>query len=127
MNQAVVAIGSNIEPERNIPAAIEQLEAVMSVLGESRFLHTEPVGPPGQPEFVNGVVLVETPLDCAGLKSLLRGVESQLGRIRTADRYAPRPIDLDIVVWNGRIVDDDVRERDFLRLAIREVLPALQL
>ncbi|HAU36751.1 MAG TPA: 2-amino-4-hydroxy-6-hydroxymethyldihydropteridine diphosphokinase [Phycisphaerales bacterium] len=127
MNQAVVAIGSNIEPERNIPAAIEQLEAVMSVLCESRFLHTEPVGPSGQPEFVNGAVLVETPLDRVGLKSLLRGVESQLGRVRTIDRYAPRPIDLDIVVWNGRIVDDDVRERDFLHAAIREVLPTLQL
>ena len=52
-------------------------------------------------------------------------LESQLGRVRSADRYAPRPIDLDIIVWNDEIIDEDVHERDFLSRSIQEVLPNL--
>ena len=53
--------------------------------------------------------------------------ERELGRIRKSDRYDPRTIDLDIVVWGGEIMDEDVYEREFLRAAILEVCPGLNI
>jgi 2-amino-4-hydroxy-6-hydroxymethyldihydropteridine diphosphokinase len=61
------------------------------------------------------------------LKSWLRELERELGRIRKSDRYDPRTIDLDIVVWGGEIMDEDVYEREFLRAAILEVCPGLNI
>ena len=127
MNRAVVAIGSNVDPERHVAAALARLAAGLTVRARSALVRTRPVGPPDRPEYLNGAVLVETAMGRAALKAYLRGVEADLGRTRTADRYAPRTIDLDIVVWNGEVVDDDVRVRPYLRAAVREVWPDLPL
>jgi len=125
MNQAVIGIGSNVEAERNIPDALDRLSDAFSLLAESRFRRTDPVGPPGQPEFVNGAVFIETGLGRDALKAELLRIEAAMGRVRGEDKYAPRPIDLDIVVWNGVVVDEDFRSRAFLREAVAEVLPVL--
>ncbi len=57
------------------------------------------------------------------MKTRLREIESGLGRVRTGNKNGPRTIDLDILVWNGEVVDDDVYEREFLKTSIRELLP----
>ena len=69
---------------------------------------------------------METQLDRHAVKAVLRGIENELGRIRTANKDGPRTIDLDVVVWNGGIVDDDVFQRDFLKQAVLELMPSLQ-
>jgi len=61
------------------------------------------------------------------LKRRLREIESGLGRVRTANKNGPRTIDLDILVWNGEVVDADVYERGFLRDSIIELLPGITL
>jgi len=61
------------------------------------------------------------------LKAWLRELEGDLGRTRSTDRYNSRTIDLDIVVWGGEIMDEDVYEREFLRTAILEVCPGLNI
>lgn len=127
MNQAVIALGSNIEPRRNIDAALRRLAAEQKLLGQSRFEMTAPLGRTDQPAFLNGAALIETPLDRPKLKEWLRGVEADLGRVRSADKDGPRTIDLDIVVFNGGIVDPQVYERGFLRRAVAELCPALPL
>ena len=78
---------------------------------------------PGTPDFLNAAVLVETTLDQKTLAGLLRRLESDLGRTRTADRYAPRTIDLDIVVWDGRVIDPDVHQRPYLRRQVSLLWP----
>jgi 2-amino-4-hydroxy-6-hydroxymethyldihydropteridine diphosphokinase len=57
----------------------------------------------------------------------LKELESKLGRVNTDNRYGPRTIDLDILVWNGEVVDEEVYEREFLRKSIKELLPDLDL
>lgn len=121
MNRAVVGLGSNIDPERHIPLALEALRASCRVVSTSRVVDTEPVGPPGQPPFRNGAVLVETERTRDELCRWLRELETRLGRVRTDDRYAPRTIDLDLLMWNGEVTDPDVHEREYLRQALEEL------
>ena len=126
MNTAIVGIGSNIDAERNVIAARRMLGEKLSVLGESKFVRTKPIGSREQQDFLNGSLLIETRLGCKQLKTLLKGVEVSLGRGVGEDRYGPRKMDLDILVWNGEIVDPDVYEREFLRRFVIELCPELE-
>ncbi len=127
MNQAVIGIGSNIQPKPNIDKAISKIAKSHRILSKSRFVETEPLGGRVQPNYVNGAILIQTSMGREELKSWLRELEGELGRIRKSDRYDPRTIDLDIVVWGGEIMDEDVYEREFLRAAILEVCPGLNI
>ncbi len=126
-NRVIIGMGSNIDPEENIQKAKRAIESEFSLLGTSSFVETEPVGYKDQPAFINGAVLIETEMDYRELKAWLRDLESSLGRIRTGNKDGPRTIDLDILVWNGEIVDREVFERGFLMKSVRELLPELDL
>lgn len=127
MNHVVIAMGSNIDPGRNLRLAVRRLEEEHRLVSMSTIVETEPIGEKNQPNFLNGAVLIETDLDKQALAAWIRRLEVEMGRVRTEQKYGPRPIDLDIVVWNGRIVHEDVRRRDFVRRAVSEVLPDLAL
>lgn len=122
-NRAVLGLGSNIDPEENTRKAIELIRAEFSLIKTSSFVRTEPVGFKEQAPFLNGALLIETELDAASLKARLREIEAELGRVRAENKNGPRTIDLDILVWNGAVVDDDVYEREFLKSSIIEILP----
>jgi 2-amino-4-hydroxy-6-hydroxymethyldihydropteridine diphosphokinase len=126
MNRAVVGLGSNIEPEENIRKAREFLARQYTVLKESSFKKTKSIGPTKQADFLNGAVLLEVDSELGHFKSALKGLESALGRKRTPDRNAPRPIDLDILVWNGSITDKNFYQRDFLKESVLELIPDLE-
>ncbi len=122
----MVGLGSNIEPECNIPRAREILSKEFHVLAESRFIKTHPVGPfQDQPDFLNGAVLLETEFELDALNDALKIIESQLGRKHGEKKYGPRTMDLDIVVWNDKVIDQDVYERDYLKKAIKGLIPGL--
>jgi len=101
MTRAVVSLGSNVEPERNLPTALARLhrQPGIVVVTQSRCYRSPAVG--GGPDFLNAAVLIETRLGPAQVRTLLRGIESGMGRVRTADRNAPRPIDLDLILYEG--------------------------
>jgi len=104
--EVYVAVGSNIEPENNIPAALDLLRQTVEVTGVSSFYRSAALGRPGDPDFVNGAFRVRTALRPQELKEkVLRRIEAQLGRVRGADRCAPRTIDLDIALWGREVVD----------------------
>lgn len=126
MNTVIVGIGSNIDAEKNVSAAKRMLGEKLNVLGESKFVRTKPIGSREQEDFLNGSLLVKTRLGRKQLKTLLKGVEIALGRGTEEDRYGPRKMDLDILVWNGEIADPDVYEREFLRRAVIELCPELE-
>ncbi len=126
MNRAVIGVGSNIEPERNVPEARRHIAQRHRVVAASPFVQTRPVGYADQPDFTNGALLVETAVDRERLRADLKAIETMLGRQPGENRYGPRAIDLDIVVWNGRIVDLDFYTREFLREAVMAVLPDLE-
>ncbi|MCX5795294.1 MAG: 2-amino-4-hydroxy-6-hydroxymethyldihydropteridine diphosphokinase [Elusimicrobia bacterium] len=134
MTQAYIGLGSNMEPEASIPKALELLARQVRLEGLSTFRRTAPVGPAGQPEFVNGVARVSTDLPPRSLKfEVLRGIEAALGRRRGPDQYAPRTIDLDLLLYGDLVSDEpdlvlpdpDLRTRPFLAAALLELAPGL--
>lgn len=98
------------------------LENEVEILKVSTMLKTKPIGIENQPEFTNGAVKIETGLGREELNRLLKNIEDQLGRDRSTPKFGPRTIDLDIVVWNGEIVDEDYYTRDFLRKSVQEII-----
>ena len=125
INTAVIGLGSNIDPEENIGKARDAIAGEFKIIKSSSFVETEPIGYKEQRNFINGALLIETDMDIHGLKSWLRALESDMGRERTENRDGPRTIDLDILVWNGDVVDGEVYERNFLKTFIGELLPDL--
>ena len=125
MNTVVVALGSNIAPKENIPKAKEILANQYKLLAESGFITTKPFGDVQQPDFLNGAVLLQTSLSLDQLKSGLKKIEGSLGR-GPLNRKGPRTIDLDIVIWNDKIIDPDFYERDYLKQAALELMPNLK-
>lgn len=108
MHRAYVLLGSNIDKERNLPAAVRLLCERCRVVAVSAVYETQPVGRTNQPTFFNAAVLIETPLSPAELKwQVLRPIEAQLGRVRTEDPNAPRTIDLDIVLFDDAAFELD--------------------
>jgi 2-amino-4-hydroxy-6-hydroxymethyldihydropteridine diphosphokinase len=121
-NVAVIGIGSNISAGDNIPKMLKILRQKVDVLKISRLIQTKPIGIEDQPYYTNGAVKIATPLGIDELTALLKSIEDELGRDRTAPQYSPRTMDLDMVVWNGKIVDKDYFTRDFLRKSVQEVI-----
>jgi 2-amino-4-hydroxy-6-hydroxymethyldihydropteridine diphosphokinase len=122
MNKVILGIGSNINAETNISNMLEILNDHVEVVKVSSMLKTKPIGIENQPEFTNGAVKIKTDLNREDLTGLLKKIEDQMGRDRTAPKFGPRNIDLDIVVWNGEIVDDDYYTRDFLQKSVSELI-----
>ncbi len=125
MNLVVVGLGSNIDPNDNIRTALRWIPELGEIQSQTDVLRTEPVGAPGQEWFMNCAVLLETELSLEELAIRLRDIEGSMGRPREGDRSGPRTIDLDVLVWNGRVVDEDVYSRSFLGDAVRELSPDL--
>ncbi len=121
MNICIIGIGSNIDAETNIPKMLKILETKMTILKISTFHKTKPIGIINQPDFTNGAVKIETNLNRQDLNNILKTIEDKMGRNRTLPKSGPRCIDLDIVVWNGEIVDKDYYSRDFLQKSVGEL------
>ena len=82
------------------------LVKVREVFPDARFSSiekTEAIGPPGQPDFLNGAFLFKTELTLQVVRQWLRSLEEELGRVRTDDKFAPRTMDLDVLLWNGAL------------------------
>ncbi len=132
---AFVSVGSNIDPPGNIACALTQLARRVDLLGMSTFYRTAPIGPAGRGDFVNGVCRVRTEIGPRALKyDVLRDIEARLGRVRTADRYAPRPIDLDLLLYGearidqpGLTIPDPDISRPFITACLLELAPNLRL
>ncbi|MDI6697140.1 MAG: 2-amino-4-hydroxy-6-hydroxymethyldihydropteridine diphosphokinase [Anaerolineales bacterium] len=122
----ILLLGSNIQPEHNLRRAIALLDRWFGLLGVSAVWETPPVGSQG-PNFLNVAVRLRTALDPQHLKeAVLRPLERSLGRVRTADKYAPRPIDIDIVLWGDQAIDDDLWRYAHTAIPIAELLPDLR-
>lgn len=136
MTRAFVGIGSNIDPEMNVKEALRQLKKQVSLRAISTVYLTEPIGPTIQPPFYNCVIEIATQLQPQELKhAVLQRIEEVLGRKRTSDKFAPRTIDLDLLLYDDlamttdglTIPDPDIVRRPFLAVALYELAPGLVL
>lgn len=103
MTRAYVGLGANLgDREATIGAAIAALPGVVAV---SELRETDPVGVTEQPAFLNGAVALETDLSPRELLESLLAVERALGRERR-ERWGPRTIDLDLLLYGSETVDE---------------------
>ena len=117
----IIGIGSNINPAENIANALKILGGGNEIVKLSGLVQTAPVGIPDQPDFLNGAAKVFTDQEMNDFKGYLKDVEDRLGRDRSVPKYGPRTIDLDIVVWDGEIIDEDYYQREFLKKAVDDI------
>ncbi len=136
MTRAFIGIGSNIEPEKNVRAAIRSLARQARVTGISTVYCTAALDRPEQPHYFNCVAGIETEMPPEKVKhGLLRPIESSLARRRSGDKYAPRTIDLDLILYGDLAMDEEgitlpdpeILERPFLALPLCELAPGLVL
>jgi len=107
---AYIALGSNIGDREGMLARGRAAIAGSpdtSLMAESSVEETAPLGPIPQGPYLNQMVMVETDLTPRALLSALQAIEQSAGRVRT-ERWAPRTLDLDIVLIEGKEFSDDV-------------------
>jgi len=125
-----VALGSNLGDRAGYLRAAQAAlpEAGITVVRASRVAETEPVGIREQPHFLNQVLEVETSLEPRPLLHALKRIEHQLGRA-ARERWGPREIDIDILRYDGRVVDEpglhiphaELQNRPFLLDLLEEI------
>ena len=134
---AFVGIGSNLgDREGNLRRAVELLSAEdgIDIVSVSEIRETDPVGPVEQAPFLNGAVRIETDLAPRELLQRLLGVEQRLGRVRE-ERWGPRTIDLDLLLYGDEVVDEPgltvphprLHERRFALEPLSDLAPGLEI
>jgi 2-amino-4-hydroxy-6-hydroxymethyldihydropteridine diphosphokinase len=127
---AYVGLGANLgDREETIRAAVAELPDVVAV---SPLRETDPVGVTDQPQFLNGVAALETELSPRELLDVLLAVERRLGRERR-ERWGPRTIDLDLLLYGDEVIDEDglkiphprLHERRFVLEPLADLAPQL--
>lgn len=134
MTRVYLALGSNLaEPLRQVEAALHALDAVPHTVrvATSSFYRTPPYGPPDQPDFLNAVVALDTTLTPLALLDCTQRIELEQGRERKAERWGPRTLDLDILLFGDLTLNTprltlphyDMHNRAFMLLPLVEISP----
>jgi dihydroneopterin aldolase/2-amino-4-hydroxy-6-hydroxymethyldihydropteridine diphosphokinase len=132
--EAFVGVGSNVDPEKNILSALPEILSSLEVVEASRFYRNPAFSPDRRdlPPFVNGVLKVRTNHAPRDLKyGVLRNIEGMVNRRRTGDRFSPRTLDLDLLVYGDLEVDSedlvlpdpDISVHPFWAVPLAELLP----
>lgn len=132
-HRTYLLLGSNIDPEHNLPDACRRLAAHGRVVRTSQVWESAPADGSAQANYLNAAVLLETEHSAEDLRrTVLPEIESALGRVRNPhDKYAARTIDIDIALFDheilnidgARIPDPDIERRPFVAVPLAEVDP----
>ncbi len=136
MARAWIGLGANLgNREAAMRAALEALDVRedVTVARVSAFIETDPVGGPPQPPYLNGAAELRTTLEPHSLLERLHAIERDLDRVRR-ERWGPRVIDLDILLYDDRIVRDNdlqiphprMHERLFVLKPLAEIAPEIR-
>lgn len=136
--RAYIGLGSNLaDPVKQVRSALGDLSAIPGtrcVMHSSLYL-SAPLGPANQPDYINAVAAVDTTLPAHDLLSALQDIEKRHGRTRTGEKWGPRILDLDLLLYGmERFHDDDLIiphpglcERNFVLYPLYEIAPRLTL
>ncbi|MEN8204369.1 MAG: 2-amino-4-hydroxy-6-hydroxymethyldihydropteridine diphosphokinase [Pseudomonadota bacterium] len=133
-----IGIGSNLEnPVAQVLEAVEELEMIPdTILAERSSLYSgKPMGPGDQPDYVNAVAAMDTLLSADELHKALISIEDLQGRTRDGEKYGPRIIDLDLLLYGNHSIDTatltvphpGMHERDFVIIPLEEVAGNLKI
>jgi 2-amino-4-hydroxy-6-hydroxymethyldihydropteridine diphosphokinase len=126
MHTIYLLIGSNIQPQTNIAAALQMLREKNPIVECSGIWQTTAYGSEG-PDFLNIVVKIESDLERDAIKEqIIRPIETQLKRKRTANKNAPRTIDVDIIIYDEQVMDQGLWNKFFITVPVAELLPQLK-
>jgi len=133
-----IAVGSNLgDPVSQANVAIDALKK----LPKSQFVQTSslysstPMGPQDQPDYINAVVELTTELTPLELLDCTQRIELEQGRVRKEERWGPRTLDLDILLYGNEVMDSErltvphygMKEREFVLYPLAEIAPNLTL
>lgn len=125
-HRVLIGIGSNIDPERNIVHAMTLLSKEVEIHTCSQVWQNPAVGSDG-PDYLNAAVIVISHRTVEELKTqLLRPLEARLDRERTQDKNADRTIDLDILIHDGKCLDEELWTQPHVSIPSAEVMPNFQ-
>lgn len=136
MTVAYIAIGSNLaSPLEQVNAALKALGDIPEsrILAVSSFYRTPPLGPQDQPDYLNAAVALKTTLAPEELLNHTQRIELQQGRVRKAERWGPRTLDLDIMLFGNEVINTerltvphyDMKNRGFMLWPLFEIAPEL--
>ncbi len=135
--RAYVGLGSNLaDPLNQLASAIVELARMpaTTLIAQSPFYRSLPVGPPDQPDFINGAVCLQTGLDAHRLLDQLQAIE-RLHQRRRDSRWGPRTLDLDLLLFGDQTISDarltvphrELVNRDFVLQPLLDLEPSLVL
>jgi 2-amino-4-hydroxy-6-hydroxymethyldihydropteridine diphosphokinase len=138
MTAAFVGLGSNLDdPRAQLESALRALAHLprTQAIARSRLYRTAPWGGVDQPDFVNAVAHLDTALGARELMRALLGIERDAGRVRGTQRYGPRVLDLDLLVYGSDRIDEAglvvphprLAERAFVLAPLHEIAPDLEI
>ena len=136
MTRVYIAIGSNLaSPLEQVNAAVTALAAIPDsrMVAVSSFYRTPPLGPQDQPDYLNAAVALDTHLQAEALLDHTQRIELQQGRQRKAERWGPRTLDLDIMLFGDAVINSerltvphyDMKSRGFMLWPLFEIAPKL--
>ena len=129
-----LGLGSNLgSREDNIKKAIDEISHRLRMIKVSSIYDTAPIGDENQPRYLNMVCEVATTLAPPSLMALLQGFELKLGRL-PAKKNAPRPIDIDILIYGTTVLNTPeltiphprMAEREFVLAPLAEIAPDIE-
>ncbi|WP_375321204.1 2-amino-4-hydroxy-6-hydroxymethyldihydropteridine diphosphokinase [Aliivibrio logei] len=132
MIKVIIAIGSNLgNPVEQAKVAIEALHHLPNskVTVTSSLYSSSPMGPQDQPDYINAVVELETNLEPLDLLDLTQKIELEQGRVRKDERWGPRTLDLDIILFGDQTIDNErltvphygMKKREFVLYPLAEI------
>jgi 2-amino-4-hydroxy-6-hydroxymethyldihydropteridine diphosphokinase len=137
MPRIFVALGSNLgDREANLELALLRMDDQLGLVACSTFVETDPVGVTDQPKFLNAVAELQTELAPGELLERLLEIERELGRDRAREeRWGPRTLDLDLLLYGNETIDEPgltvphprLAERRFVLEPLHELDPELAL
>ncbi|GAB2668590.1 2-amino-4-hydroxy-6-hydroxymethyldihydropteridine diphosphokinase [Vibrio panuliri] len=138
MITAYIAVGSNLaDPVAQAKAAIDALKTLpkSALIQASQLYSSSPMGPQDQPDYINAVVAIKTELTPLELLDCTQAIELEQGRVRKDERWGPRTLDLDIILYGNEVIDSErlvvphygMKEREFVLYPLVEIAPNLTL
>ncbi len=130
--RAYISIGSNLnDPVAQVKEAVQELATLPDSLlvARSSLYSGKPMGPQDQPDYVNAVVALDTLLSAEKLLQALQQIEQLQGRERDGERWGPRILDLDLLLYGKSVIDTPglqvphpgMHERDFVIIPLAEI------
>jgi 2-amino-4-hydroxy-6-hydroxymethyldihydropteridine diphosphokinase len=116
VTRVYLSLGSNVDPEKNLRAAMDELRAKFGEVIASPTYRYPAVGFEG-PDFLNLAAAIDTDLDAASLNNWLHDLENRHGRRRDVPRFSSRTLDVDIVLFGDAVMNDLQIPRNELKYA----------